>query len=73
MRDQHQPDRQQPDAEDRQKPEQAADHAENSQRQPMPADCGVAGPTDDSLQADVLLEPIQRAVEQVLRVFVVHS
>jgi hypothetical protein len=25
------------------------------------------------LQADVLLEPIQRAVEQVLRVFVVHS
>ena len=35
MRDQHEADRQQPDAEDRQKPEQPADQAENSQRQPM--------------------------------------
>ena len=43
---------------------------------PAAADAGelrVAGPTDDSLQADSRLEPIERAVEQVLRVFVVHS
>jgi hypothetical protein len=73
MRDQLQADRQQPQAKHRQKPEQPADQAEDSERQPVSANCGVTRPANDFLQADPLLEPIQRAVEQVPRVFVVHS
>jgi hypothetical protein len=65
VRNQHEADRQQPDANDRQKPEQAADDAQNAQGQPMPALRGIARPADGPAQAGLLLKSIEGAVEQV--------
>jgi hypothetical protein len=65
MRNQHQADRQHPDTNDRKKPEQAADDAENAQGQPPPAPRGMTRPADGPPQVDLLFQPIERAIEQV--------
>ena len=70
VRNQHQADRQQPDADDRQKPEQAADEAEDPQGQPMPALRRVARPADRPAEAGSLLQSIEGAIEQVAGVVV---
>ena len=70
MRNQHQADRQHPKTNHRKKPEQAANDAENAQGQPPTASRGVARPADGSAQADVLFQPIERAIEQVAGVVV---
>lgn len=70
MCNQHEPDRQEPDANDRKKPEHAADDAENAQRQPPAAPVGMAHPADGPAQADLLFQPIERAIEQVAGVVV---
>jgi len=70
VRNQHQADRQHPDSYDRKKPEEAADDAENAQGQPCAAPRRVTRPADGSAQADLLFQPIERAIEQVAGVIV---